>query len=75
MIDKDLCPYCGNGEATEDHHLIKRSERIDLVNDKENKLKICNDCHSKDENDQSFHKKLQRIFLSKEYLKKVNYHI
>jgi len=71
----ELCPYCGNRPITEEHHLIKRSERPDLIDDKRNKLWICGVCHLKTENEQKFYKKLQRIFLKKEFLEEIKYTI
>lgn len=71
----ELCPYCGNRIADSEHHLIKRSERPELVDDIRNKLMICSICHQRTENENEFYKKLQRIFLTKEFLEEVKYKI
>lgn len=70
------CLYCGTrGVGLSEHHIIRRSERPDLINDKRNKVWLCYKCHHKAEHDHEFYKKIQRIFLTEEFLKEVNYKI
>ncbi len=75
LIRTELCLYCGKNIADQEHHVIKRSERPDLIDDKRNKIFICSECHSQTENSQDFYKKLQRIFLDNEFLEEVKYKI
>ena len=75
-FEPEECQYCGTrGVGLSEHHLIRRSERPDLINDKRNKIWLCERNHYKAEHDQEFYKKLQRIFLTKEFLKEINYKI
>lgn len=55
------CVYCGQA-GTEQHHLLKRSVRPDLVDDPKNKVWLCNPCHARTETDNSFLVALQQIF-------------
>jgi len=75
-FEPEECQYCGTrGVGLSEHHIIRRSERPDLINDTRNKVWLCWRCHSKAERDQKFYKKIQRIFLTKEFLKEINYKI
>lgn len=76
-FEPEECRYCGTRDVgLSEHHIIRRSERPDLINDKRNKVWLCNiRCHHKAEHDHEFYKKIQRIFLTKEFLKEVSYKI
>ena len=73
LFDKDCCQYCGSRYGIEKHHIIKRSERPDLIDDPENKVKLCWKCHNKTEHSDKFYRQIQRIFLKDSYLKKIKY--
>ena len=75
-FDPERCDYNpSHVGGTETHHLIRRSQRPDLINDKENKIKLCPACHRIATDDKWFEVRLQKLFLTEEYLKRVNYKI
>jgi len=57
------CGYCGK-QGTEIHHLLKRSQRPDLIDDPKNQVWLCHECHARTESDNSFLVALQDIFYN-----------
>jgi 5-methylcytosine-specific restriction endonuclease McrA len=47
MRDNNKCILCKSEVQLELHHIISRSERIDLAYTKSNACTLCNDCHTK----------------------------
>ena len=75
-FDPEKCDYNPNHTgATDKHHLIRRSERPDLINDKENQIRLCRKCHNIATDHKWFEVRLQKLFLTEEYLKRINYKI
>lgn len=64
MINQSLpkCAYCGNQVAAGQHHLLPRGSNPDKIDEKENLVGLCFNCHRRAHNDQSFLKALQEIF-------------
>lgn len=75
-FDPEKCDYDPNYRGgTETHHLIRRSRRPDLINDKENKIRLSPKWHRIATDHKWFEVRLQKLFLTEEYLNKVNYKI
>ena len=60
--DQNLCSYCGNQIATDQHHLLKRSTNPDKINEEKNLIGLCRTCHIRTEEDMAFAEALRQIF-------------
>ena len=60
--DLGLCAYCGNREATDEHHLLKRSTSPELKQELKNLVKLCRVCHTRTETDMDFAEGLRLMF-------------
>lgn len=45
MSDLERCAWCGNEPATDEHHLFRRSTSPEMVEEKENLVKLGRRCH------------------------------
>lgn len=63
-FDQDSeCEWCGTKtylEGGEVHHLYRRSTHKHLIDNLDNLVVLCRDCHFKATNDRNFEEKLQR---------------
>lgn len=59
------CGWCGvyeNIRAVVVHHIYKRGTRPDLIDDQQNHLDLCSECHDRTERDMAFLATLQQVF-------------
>lgn len=61
----NLCRWCGRNEATDEHHLFRRSTSPGMVDDPNNKVKLCRTCHRYATDEQEFERLLQEYFFLK----------
>lgn len=44
--DYIMCEYCNRAKAVDIHHIYSRKRRPDLVNNIENLMALCRECHT-----------------------------
>jgi hypothetical protein len=61
----ERCAWCGYNEATDAHHLFRRSTSPELIDDPANKIKLCWRCHKYATDSKEFEQLLQTHFFLK----------
>lgn len=61
-----LCAWCGFREATDVHHLIRRSADPSLIDNPLNHIELCRVCHDLATNSKEFERILQVYFIAKQ---------
>lgn len=59
------CNWCGRRESCDTHHLVRRSDRPDLITEPKNLVRLCRECHDWATKDKSFEIILQQYFFAR----------